>query len=192
MEIEEFIFGDNLRKRIVCFFYRCSWYSVTKTGPRQQRIHEVISYIKTQKNSILQVHTFCNTVVYYKHTQIYTYEHLITNMEWQTVVLYYIYYSNSGNEDRCWLSGWFVGYKQEDVWKAGVWSRKSRPPTPGNFDYPTPTPTFSCISYLLNVIILFRWIHKPYLHSPGIRKLVLNRCKCTIISHSCKIRSSRS
>jgi len=26
MEIEEFIFGDNLRKRSVCFFYRCSWY----------------------------------------------------------------------------------------------------------------------------------------------------------------------
>jgi len=33
---------------------------------------------------------------------------------------------------------------------AGLWSRKSRHPTPGNFDYPTPTPTptFSCISYL--------------------------------------------
>jgi len=92
MDIEEFIFGDNLRKRIVCFFYRrCSWYSVTKTGPRQQRIHKVISYIKTHKNSILQVYTFCITVVYYKYMQIYTYEHLITNMEWQTVVLYYIY-----------------------------------------------------------------------------------------------------
>jgi len=77
MEIEEFIFLGNLRKRIVCFFYRCFWYSVTKTGPRQQRIHEVISYIKTHKNSILQVHTFCSTVVYYKYTQIYTYEHLI-------------------------------------------------------------------------------------------------------------------
>ena len=58
MEIEEFIFGDNLRKIILCFFYRCSWYSVTKTGPRQQRIHEVISYIKAHKNSVLQVHTF--------------------------------------------------------------------------------------------------------------------------------------
>ena len=58
--------------RIVCFFCRCSWYFVTKTGPRQQRIHEVISYIKTHKNSILQIHT---------------YEHLIMNMEWQTVVL---------------------------------------------------------------------------------------------------------
>jgi len=45
MEIQEFISGDNLRKRIVCFFYRCFWYSVTKTGPRQQRIHEVIGYI---------------------------------------------------------------------------------------------------------------------------------------------------
>jgi len=32
------------------------WYSVTKTGPRQQRIHEAISYIKTRKNSILQIH----------------------------------------------------------------------------------------------------------------------------------------
>jgi len=30
--------------------------------------------------------------------------------------------------------------------KAGLWSRKSRHPTPGNCDYPTPT--FSCISYL--------------------------------------------
>jgi len=30
MEIEEFNFGHNLRNRIVCFFYRCSWYSVTK------------------------------------------------------------------------------------------------------------------------------------------------------------------
>jgi len=36
----------------------------------------------------------------------------------------------------------------------GLWSRKSRHPTPtpipGNFDYPTPipTPTFSSISYL--------------------------------------------
>jgi len=28
--------------------------------------------------------------------------------------------------------------------RAGLWSRKSRHPTPGNFDYPT----FSCISYL--------------------------------------------
>jgi len=54
-----------------------------------------------------------------------------------------------------------------------------------------PTPTFSCISYLLKVIILFRWIHKPYLHFPGIRKLIL-KCKCTFISHFCKIRSSRS
>jgi len=73
-----------------------------------------------------------------------------------------------------------------------LWSRKSRDPTPtpGNFDYPTPT--FSCISYLLKVIILFRWIHKPYLHFPGIWKLVLNRCKCTFISHFCKIRLSRS
>jgi len=82
MKIEEFIFGDNLRRRIVCFFYRCCWYTVTKTGARQQRIHEEISYIKTHKNSILQVHTFCSTVVYYKYTQIYTYEFLITNMEW--------------------------------------------------------------------------------------------------------------
>jgi len=55
-----------------------------------------------------------------------------------------------------------------------------------------PTPTFSCISYLLKVMILFRWIHKPYLHFPGIRKLILNRCKCTFISHFCEIRSSRS
>jgi len=33
--------------------------------------------------------------------------------------------------------------------KPGLWSRKSRHPTltPDNFDYPTPTPTFSCISY---------------------------------------------
>ena len=46
--------------------------------------------------------------------------------------------------------------------------------------------------WLLKVIILFRWIHKPYLHFPGIRKLVLNRCKCTFISHFCKMRSSRS
>jgi len=34
----------------------------------------------------------------------------------------------------------------------GLWSRKSRHPSPGNFDYPTPTLgptlTFSCISYL--------------------------------------------
>jgi len=44
MEIEEFVFGDNLRKRIVCFFYRCFWYSVTKTIPQQQRFHKVISY----------------------------------------------------------------------------------------------------------------------------------------------------
>ena len=55
-----------------------------------------------------------------------------------------------------------------------------------------PTPTFSCISYLLKEIILVRWIHKPYLHFPGIRKLVLNRCKCTFITHFCKMRSSRS
>jgi len=116
MEIESG-FGDNLRKRLVCCFYRCSWYSVTKTEPRQQRIHEVISYIKTHKKSILQVDTFCSTAVYYKYTLIYTYEHF-TNMEWQTVVLYYIYHSNSGEEDRCWLSGWFFCYKQEDMWKA--------------------------------------------------------------------------
>ena len=45
---------------------------------------------------------------------------------------------------------------------------------------------------LLKVIILFRWIHKPYLHFPGIRKLVLKQCKCTFISHFCKIRSNRS
>jgi len=40
--------------------------------------------------------------------------------------------------------------------QSGLWSRKSRRPTPtltpGNFDYPTPTPTptptFSSISYL--------------------------------------------
>jgi len=34
--------------------------------------------------------------------------------------------------------------------QTGLWSPKSRhpTPTPGNFDYPTPTPTFSCISYL--------------------------------------------
>jgi len=31
-----------------------------------------------------------------------------------------------------------------------------------------------------------------YLHFPGIRKLVSNRCKCAFISHFCKIRSSRS
>jgi len=60
---------------------------------------------------------------------------------------------------------------------SGLWSRKSRypTPTPGNFDYltpiPTPTPIFSCISHL-KVVILFRWIHNPYLHFPGIRKLV--------------------
>jgi len=30
------------------------------------------------------------------------------------------------------------------------------------------------------------------LHFPRIRKLVLNRCKCTFISHFCKIWSSRS
>ena len=30
--------------------------------------------------------------------------------------------------------------------EAGLWSRKSHHPTPGNFDYPTPIPTFSCIS----------------------------------------------
>jgi len=76
MEIEEFIFGDNLHKRIVCFFYRCSWYSVTKTGPQQQPIHEVISYMK-HKSSMLQIHTFCSSIL-----QIHTYEHLITNMEW--------------------------------------------------------------------------------------------------------------
>jgi len=80
---EEFVFGDNLRKVIVCFFYRCSWYSVTKTGPRQQRILDVISYIKTHNNSILQVHTFCSTVVYYKHANIhiraFNYEHGMTD-----------------------------------------------------------------------------------------------------------------
>jgi len=94
MEIEEFIFANSLRKRIVCFFYRCSWYSVTKTGPRQQRVHEVISYIKTHKIVYYKYTHF--VVVYYKYTQIHTYEHLIMNMEWQTVVLYYIDYSNSG------------------------------------------------------------------------------------------------
>jgi len=72
MEIEEFIFGESLRKRIACFFYRCSWYSVTKTGPRKQRIHEVISYIKTHKNSILQIHA--NT-----HIRAFNYEHGMTD-----------------------------------------------------------------------------------------------------------------
>jgi len=41
MEMEELIFDDNLCRRIVCFFYRCFWNSATKTGSRQQRIHEV-------------------------------------------------------------------------------------------------------------------------------------------------------
>jgi len=73
----------------------------------------------------------------------------------------------------------FLGIFHMWWYMPGLWSRKSRhptptpTPTPGNFDYPTPTPTSSCISYILKVIILFGWIHKPYLHFPGIRKLIL-------------------
>jgi len=81
MEIE-FIFGDNLRKRFFCFFCRCSWYSVTKTGPRQQRIHEVMSYIKTHKNSILQIHTFCSSLLQIHantHTRAFNCEQAMTD-----------------------------------------------------------------------------------------------------------------
>jgi len=41
-----------------------------------------------------------------------------------------------------------VVHRHKPGMQAGLWSRKSRhpTPTPGNFD--CPTPTFSCISYL--------------------------------------------
>jgi len=67
---------------LVCFFYRCSWYSVTITGPRQQRIHEVISYIKALKYSILQVNTFCCSILQinaYVHIRALNYEHGMTD-----------------------------------------------------------------------------------------------------------------
>jgi len=28
-------------RKFVCFFCKCFWYSATRTGPRQQRIHEI-------------------------------------------------------------------------------------------------------------------------------------------------------
>jgi len=81
MEIEELIFGDSLHKRIVCF-YRCFWYSVTKTEPWQQRIHKVISYIITHKNSILQIHIFFSIVLQIHantHIRAFNYEHGMTD-----------------------------------------------------------------------------------------------------------------
>jgi len=62
-------------RKFVCFLCRCFWYSATRTGPRQQRVRELISSIKTHRKSKLQIHT---------------YEHLIMNVDWQTVALYYI------------------------------------------------------------------------------------------------------
>jgi len=37
--------------------------------------------LRDKSETYLQVDIFCSTVVYYKYTQIYTYEHFITNME---------------------------------------------------------------------------------------------------------------
>jgi len=43
-------------------FYNKNWTAAAT-------FHEVISYIKARKNSILQVHTFCSTVVYYRYSK---------------------------------------------------------------------------------------------------------------------------
>jgi len=38
---------------------------------------------------------------------------------------------------KCHFSDSFGLRAYKPAWKPGLWSRKSRPPTPGNFDYPT-------------------------------------------------------
>jgi len=57
--------------------------SLTKTRPRQQRIHEVLSYIKTHKNSILQIHTFCSSLLQIHaniHARAFNYEQVMTGI----------------------------------------------------------------------------------------------------------------